>query len=293
MTLQQLHYFRVLAKIQHYTKASEILLISQPSLSYAISQLEKELNVPLFEKHGKKIKLSHQGERFLNYVEKSLDILDEGTKMLKTLTDPSTGTVTLGYIYSVSSKFIPEMINKFYKNDANKLVKFSLVQNVSEYLLRDLKTNKIDLIFCPKLDKSLKSVPISKQQLYLIVSKSHPFALRKDVEISELIGEPFIHLNRNSSLRDTIDDMFEQLHIKPNIVLEAEECNAVISFVSLNLGIAIVPEIPSMSNQIVTVKIRDCVLERKIYMHWTNEKYMSPTVIKTRDFIINNYTLSK
>ena len=147
MTLQQLNYFRVLAKIQHYTKAADILLIAQPSLSYSMSQLEKELNVELFERHGRKIKLSYAGEQFLKYVEKSLDILDEGTTMLKTLADSSMGEVTLGYIYSISSKFIPEMIKKFYENNSNRLIKFSLVQNLSEQLLRDLKANKIQLAF--------------------------------------------------------------------------------------------------------------------------------------------------
>lgn len=291
MTLQQLHYFRVLAEIQHYTKASEILLISQPSLSYSISQLEKELNVTLFEKQGKKVKLSYTGERFLNYVEKSLDILDEGTKMLKTLTDPSSGKVTLGYIYSVSSKFIPEMIKEFYKNDANKSIKFSFIQNLSDNLLRDLKANKIDLAFCPKPDKSLKCVPIFNQQLHLIVPKNHPFASRKDISISEILNEPFISLTKSSSLRETYDDMFEHLNMDANIVFEAEECNAIISFVSLNFGISIVPEIPTMNNRITTVKIRDYVLERKIYMSWTDDKYMSPTAIRTRDFIIKKFGL--
>ncbi|HQO95375.1 MAG TPA: LysR family transcriptional regulator, partial [Sedimentibacter sp.] len=54
MTLQQLHYFRVLAKVENYTKAAGILHIAQPSLSYSISQLESELNIKLFERHGKK-----------------------------------------------------------------------------------------------------------------------------------------------------------------------------------------------------------------------------------------------
>lgn len=291
MTLQQLHYFRVLAKILHYTKASEILHISQPSLSYSISQLEKELNTPLFEKHGKKIKLSHAGERFLEYAEKSLDTLDEGTRVLKTLTDPSIGKVTLGYIYSISSKFIPEMIQEFYKNDDNKSIKFSLVQNLSDNLIRDLKANKIDLAFCPKPDKSLKCVPIFVQQLYLIVPKNHPLALKQEIDTSEIINEPFVSLNNSSSLRETIDSIFENLNISPKTAFEAEECNAVISFVSLNFGISIVPEIPSMNNHVATVKIRDRVLNRMIYMCWTDDKYMSPTVIKARDFIIKNFAI--
>lgn len=176
MTLQQLHYFRVLAKVQHYTKAAEILLIAQPSLSYSISQLEKELNTQLFERSGRKVKLSYAGERFLEYVEKSLDILEEGTMMLKTLADSSKGEVSLGYIYSVSSKFIPEMIKKFYEDDFNKSIKFSLVQNLNEHLLRDLKSNKIDLAICPKPEKGFKYAKILSQPLYLIIPKKHRFS---------------------------------------------------------------------------------------------------------------------
>jgi DNA-binding transcriptional LysR family regulator len=293
MTLQQLHYFRVLANVQHYTKAAEVLLIAQPSLSYSISQLEKELNIELFERHGRKIKLSYAGEQFLKYVEKSLDILDEGTTMLKTLADSSMGEVTLGYIYSISSKFIPEMIKKFYENDSNKLIKFSLVQNLSEQLLRDLKSNKIQLAFCPTPDNNFKCVKIFSQQLYLIVPKKHHFSQRKCIEVSDIINEPFVAISKSSSLRKTVDDIFAKNNLSPNIVFEAEECNAAISFVSLNFGISIVPEIPSMHKHVNTVKICNLPLKREIYLCWTDDKYMSPAAIKTKDFIIENFSVTK
>lgn len=291
MTLQQLQYFRVLAKVQHYTKAAEILLIAQPSLSYSIAQLEKELNTKLFERHGKSVKLSYQGEQFLKYAEKSLDILDEGTSMLKTLADSSMGEVSLGYIYSISSKFIPEMIKKFYENDSNKSIKFSFVQNLSEQLLKDLKSNKIQLAFCPKPDKSYNCVQIFKQPLYLIVPKNHPLCQRKCIDVSDLTDEPFVALSRSSSLRTTVDDIFAKSNFTPKIAFEAEECNAVISFVSLNLGISIVPEIPSMHKHVNTVKICNLPLVREIYLCWTDDKYLSPAAIKIRDFIINNNSL--
>lgn len=293
MTLQQLYYFRVLAKIQHFTKAAEVLLIAQPSLSYSISQLEKELNVELFERNGRNIKLSYLGERFLEYVGKSLDTLDEGVMMLKTLADSSTGEVSLGYIYSVSSKFIPGMIKKFYEDDSNKLIKFSLVQNLNEQLLKDLKSNKIDLAICPKPEKGFKYAKIFKQQLYLIVPKKHRFSQKKCIAITDIIDEPFVALSKSSYLRNIVDDIFKKSNFSPNIVFEAEECNAVISYVSLNFGISIVPEIPSMYKHVNTVKICNLPLEREIYLCWTDDKYLSPAAIKVKDFIINNFSLTE
>ena len=82
MTLLQLHYFQTLSQTLHYTRAAELLHISQPSLSYAISELEKELGVKLFEKKKKQIDLTVYGQQFLPYVERALDLLKEGADVV-------------------------------------------------------------------------------------------------------------------------------------------------------------------------------------------------------------------
>lgn len=290
MTLQQLQYFRVLAKIQHYTKASEELLISQPSLSYSIAELEKELNVSLFEKQGKKIKLTRYGEFFLNYVESSLNILDEGTKMLKMLVDPSKGKVNLGYIYSLSSHFIPKIIEHFYKDKSNEAIKFNFIQNLNNIIIEDLRNGKTDLAFCVKPSKDTSYIPILEQKLYLIVSKNHPYASRKEISLMEAKDEPFVFLNKNSGLRELLDAIFKDMGITPKIVFEAEECNAVITFVSMNFGIAIIPEVPAFSNSDISVlNIKDPYCTRTVYMAWMENRYITPPVKKVKDFIIDNY----
>jgi len=73
VTLQQLRYFSILADILHFTKASEILHITQPTLSYAINELQKELGVPLFERTGNQLSLTRYGSTFLPYANKALD----------------------------------------------------------------------------------------------------------------------------------------------------------------------------------------------------------------------------
>ena len=76
MNLYHLRYFSTLAHIEHYTKAADILAITQPSLSYAISTLEEELGVKLFEKNGRNVTLTKYGKVFLNDVEEVLNRLD-------------------------------------------------------------------------------------------------------------------------------------------------------------------------------------------------------------------------
>lgn len=80
MNLYHLRYFVTLAEIEHYTKAAEILSITQPSLSHAIINLEEELGIKLFEKEGRNVVLTRDGKDFLYDVKNSLDILDRSVK---------------------------------------------------------------------------------------------------------------------------------------------------------------------------------------------------------------------
>ena len=102
MKLHQLRYFKCPSHYLHYRKASKALYISQPTLSFAIKELEKELVVALFKKEGRTIQLSQEGEGkiFLDYVSKSLQILDEWIHAIKQKKD-----------IKISS--IPTVINSF------------------------------------------------------------------------------------------------------------------------------------------------------------------------------------
>lgn len=78
MNLSQLYYFKKLAELQHYTRAAKELYIAQPTLSDAISSLEKELGVALFCRDGRSVKLTSNGSEFYRYVSDSLRSLDDG-----------------------------------------------------------------------------------------------------------------------------------------------------------------------------------------------------------------------
>ena len=95
MNLSQLQYFRTLAKEEHYTRAAQILSITQPSLSHAIAQLEQELGTRLFEKKGRNVVLTRYGKIFLPYVEESLKVLEEGVQRTKELNGSKEGMIHL------------------------------------------------------------------------------------------------------------------------------------------------------------------------------------------------------
>lgn len=120
MNLKHLEYFRVLASLEHYTRAADQLYITQPTLTNAISVLEKELGTQLFEKKGRNTRLTKYGSFFLTYVITALDTLEKGEKELRQLTSPTHGTIDFAFIYTLGPNFVPTMIQTFFSDTANE-----------------------------------------------------------------------------------------------------------------------------------------------------------------------------
>lgn len=113
MNLNQLYYFKMVAKLEHFRYAAELLNISQPSLSYAISSLEAELGVELFEKQGRNVSLSKYGKVFLDYVSTALDTLDKGKKQIQSFGSDHSGHIDMAYVAPLALHYVPATVRSF------------------------------------------------------------------------------------------------------------------------------------------------------------------------------------
>ena len=125
MNLYHLRYFSTLAHIEHYTKAADILAITQPSLSYAISTLEEELGVKLFEKNGRNVTLTKYGKVFLNDVEEVLNRLDSSVNSLK-LAGKGEGCIDVVFLRTLGIDFLPKIMRGFLEENPTKKIDFNL-----------------------------------------------------------------------------------------------------------------------------------------------------------------------
>lgn len=294
MTLLQLKYFQTLAFVLHYTKASEVLHISQPSLSYAIAELEKELGVNLFEKNGRKIMLTQYGKQFLPYVEKALALLSEGCDKIKHASNQESKIVRLGYFYSISSTFIPEIINKIYQDAKELEVSFHFSQELSANIKNMLEDGHIDLGFTMHISEKLEYHPVLIQQLYLVVPQHHFLAVHDNIDISTFLNEPLIALDKASNLRFIIDQIYQEYNSVPNVAFEVKECNAALQFIIQGLGISILPKVPAIDALPVKyIKINDIQFKRTIYLAWQKNKILPAPSTAVKNFIVDNYQLSQ
>lgn len=290
MNINQLHYFCVLAETEHYTRAADILSITQPSLTHSIKELEKELNVCLFTRQGRNIKINRYGQFFYERVDSILADLEKARTDLQMLVDPQKGMINLSFLHSLAQGFIPKIISEFLQIEENQEIQFILDQDTTKDIQENFLANKVDIAFTSQImAEGFTSIPTFQQTLYLIVPLDHPLAGKNEVYLKEAAQYPFIFYNQTSGMRPVLDDLFQKINIQPKIAFELADDATVCGFVASNLGVAIIPTIYGIDRfPVKFIKIKDPV-ERYIYLSYMSDKYMSPPVQKFKDFIINKF----
>ena len=287
MTLQELRYFCVTAEVLHYTRASRLLYISQPSLSYALNKLEQELGVPLFEKNGKKVSLTKFGEEFLPYAKRALAELSEGTERLREMKVPAAGGISIGYIYSVSFAALPEFINNFYTHQGSEQVSFRFRQGMAGELIEQLLNGTLDLLIAGKPDiASIDYLPIARQELFLIVPATHRLADAESVQLSDIAGENFISINHETMTYHQLEREFRKADFAPNTIIEADEYSSIAASVSMGAGVAIMPILPILDSfNVKRIPFSDSSMYRDICVLRSSSREMSPELKSVWDFV--------
>jgi len=257
MNLNHLRYFVALAKLEHYTLAAEKLMITQPSLTHAITQMESELGIKLFERNGRNSVLTKCGKDFLRDVELSLSCLDKGIDRMK-YTASGEGKVDFAFLRSLGSDLAPVFIGGYMKNNPEKHIKFNCFPGMTTDLLKGLKERKYDMVLCSKPPsvkfRDISFTNISRQELVIITPPNNPLAEMTEVGLREAASYPFVAYSEKTALRTIIDGLFYRQAKEPNIAYEVEDDISVAGFVSHGLGIAIVPNLPILREFDVRVK---------------------------------------
>ena len=266
MNLQWLYYFDTIAELEHYTKAAEKLHVSQSNLSHAIKELELEVGAELFERKGRNIKLSKYGEIFHPYVKQTLNSLETGVSTLKEYIDPNIGTIVLAGFQSLAQFSTDRMVR--YQSETNRLeVQFQYSQEIWTRLIEKLKNGEVDLALCTEIDEDwVKGEFIVTHRLALLTPRGH-------------------RLTRPGEM----DRIFRERGIRPNIIAETENDQIIYGLVAAGRGVAIVPyPLSGAPYNTELVPIVEGFTERKIYLQWNKNRYMTPAAKYFRDYVIRS-----
>ncbi|MBQ9565016.1 MAG: LysR family transcriptional regulator [Synergistaceae bacterium] len=285
MNLHQLYYFRTVAELEHYTRGSEVLSVSQSSLSHAIAGMEEEIGAPLFAKNGRNVALTQYGKMFLPYVKRSLDALEAGLDELKHAIDPDTGTVTIACFPSLA-RFVPDIIVRYISETGRVDARIHTSQEATYYELRDqLLAGKVDFVFATEMrDPKIDCVPIGEHRLALLVAEGSP--LKK---LSDLNGENFVAYSRRSQLRRQEDALFRRMGIHPRITMETDQDVIIHGLVAAGRGAALTPyPLGGAPYNVKILPIDENLFQRRLFLSWNREAYLSPAAARFRDFIVES-----
>lgn len=238
MNLNHLFYFSILAETENYTEASHQLMISQPSLSYAIKKLEADLEVPLFEKKGRNVLLTAYGKELHQTTEVSLGSITQTIDSIQKQYRNESDTIAVGIVPTLASDFLPEIIHNGKKNGL-VLENIQIFHGHTSDILKKLKQGVYDIGLCAKQEEpSLTFIPIKKQPFVLFINKT---LYEKYPDIQEKWFEmPLVTYRKNLPVGESAQKLIEVYTDQPNIIEEFDDETSIGGFVSVNPSIAVV-----------------------------------------------------
>jgi len=294
-TLQQLRILKAIASERSFTRAAEVLFVSQPSLSKQIKTLESRLNISLLNRENNIVSLTEAGKLFLQYSERILALCEESCRVLNDLKSGDRGNLTVGASQTIGTYLMPRVLALFAQNypQINIEVHVDSTRKISKRVLEgDIDIAVVGGDIPEELEKNLQVEDFVNDELILIIPKSHPFALKKKKKITkdDLYHLNFITLNSNSTIRKLIDNILIQNNIRTkqfNIIMQLNSIEAIKTAVSLGLGAAFVSssaiekEIELKTIEIITIE--DIKITRILSIVSNPESYRSKAV----DFFYN------
>ena len=245
-TLQQLRILKAVATEKNFTKAAEVLYLSQPSLSKQIKTLEKNLDILLINRENNKVSLTENGKVFLQYSERILALCEESCRALIDLKNGDRGNLAVGASQTIGTYLMPRVLALFAQNYPQIDLKVQV--NSTRLIANNVLNREIDIAVVGgeipnELKKNLTIKHFVEDDLSLIISKSHPFAKKKTINKENLYYLNFITLNSNSTIRKFIDNILIQNGIETKqlkIIMQFNSIEGIKTAVSLGLGAAFV-----------------------------------------------------
>lgn len=242
--IRHLRYFLAVAEDLHFRKAAERLYISQPGLSRQIKQMEVELGIQLFERHNRKVKLTHVGEYFKFEITKNLKNLNQIINHAKLIQSGKEGSLTIGYVGSAIQKIIPELLLKFKERSPNIIFVLKEMDNqkqVENLLLQNIDIGFVRLEMVP-IGLSIRSV--LEETFCLVLPEDHPINSFNFNSLSQFKDEFFIMFDPkySPSYYEKVMQIFDDNDFTPKVSHSTIDANSIFKLIENNFGISIVPK---------------------------------------------------
>lgn len=243
MNLHQLRFVREAVR-QNYnlTEAAKALFTSQPGVSKAIIELEEELGVDIFTRHGKRIRgLTEPGRVVLRSVEMIMKEVDSLKRIGKEFAAQDSGSLTIATTHTQARYALPRVVQAFMQKYPK--VRLSLLQGNPKQIAEMVQKDQADLAIATESIADvdgLVTMPCYQWEHVVVMTAEHPLLKLKEMTLEDLAQYPLITYDAAFAGRKKIDHAFEVRGLKPDVLLEAIDADVIKTYVELGMGVGII-----------------------------------------------------
>lgn len=246
MEFREISTFLQIAQQQSFSKAARQLGYSQAAVTIQIKQLENELGVHLFDRIGKQISLTHQGQIFYGYAVSIVKNMEQAKSAVSNALSTSelNGELCLGTIESICASIFPDLLTEYHRLYPN--VTISIITDSPDVLLNRMNENAIDIVYL--LDRRIydsrwcKMLEKPERNIFAASPQHELSSLSRELELDEVLQYPFLLTEKDASYRYMLEQYLASTDriVKP--FLEIGNTEFIIHMLLKNMGISFLPE---------------------------------------------------
>src|ERR1043165_4993042 len=269
MDISQLEVFLSVAREKSFSRAAEALHRTQPAVSQAVRRLEGELGEPLFDRSSKDGTLTAAGKVLFDFAQQMMNLRHHAHTAMRELRDLHRGKLTLSANEYTVMGLLPLIPIFRARHPHIKIeVKRSLASRIPSEILEGHA--EIGGVTFKPSEASIRSIPVTTDELTLVVAPDHPLAGRQIISVKELGAETFIAHNVPSPYRERVVKTFEKHRTPLNISMEMPTLEAIKRMVEDRMGVALVPRLTAQTEiergLLVGLNVKEMRLERKLHL---------------------------
>ena len=277
MKLRNLRTFVAVADAGGVHRAAARVNLSQPALSRQIRALEIELGVPLFDRIGRRVHLTSEGEDLLRRSRRLLSEVDALVERAGALQKGETGILRIGATPQVIENTLAPFLGRYRR--CHPGVEVQLVEDGGAHLPSRLVNGDIQLVFTVVKDERFRQRPLYPGYGVAVLSKEHRLYQRRTIDVEELADEPLLLLHRTFASREWLDTACSLAHIRPRVHLESSAPHTIIALAAAGHGIAIIPStvaIPRGTVWAAPLIQHSVPLGRWLTVGWDAHRFLAP-----------------
>ena len=289
MHLQQLKFFVTVAQYEHFSRAAEALDISQPALSASIKKLEDELGVPLFDRHGRNVRLGTYGQAFLERILPAIRQIDDAVNHIQELKQSTGNKVTIiaPPLYSFPS--LMSMLRQEFPNISIHNIDCPY-NKIYQYLMK----SSVD--FCilarPIAMEGIENAILTEDELVMLVPKNHRFSHNSRVPLSAFAGEPFADYSAATAIQSERENLCQAAGFPSRVAYEGRTLYDLIDAVRCSGCVALLPlrvlgRYHLDDTKTVFISSPEC--KSHLYLYWKSSRSERPIAREVRNAVLKHF----